>query len=161
MISPTTVTDFGYHYDGICPLPYEVAAREAAAAQAALRRANDRLSELASEAASTALDDDRTDEFRRRAETQEAAYTRARYAIAFAGASPTDYVDALARALAEAERRGMERERARYADLMTALAGLMCGADWNDGTHAQSHGYRAAVMRAYAAICAPAEGETP
>jgi hypothetical protein len=90
MISPRTATDFGYHYDGICPLPSEVAAREAAA-----------------------------------------------------------------------ERRGMERERARYADLMTALAGLMRGEDWNHGTHAQRHGYRAAVMRAYAAICAPAEGETP
>jgi hypothetical protein len=126
-----------------CLLPSEVAAREVAAAQE-MREAC-------------------VAECQRRAKTappigDDWGHSPAEAArlAKLTAALPLPVPGALDRALAEAERRGMERERARYAGLMSALAGLMCGEDWNHGTHAQRHGYRKAVTDAYAATTDPA-----
>jgi hypothetical protein len=145
---PDAMARFGYYYICPCLTPSEVAAREAAAAQEMMAKCR------AAVNWSATLEDESPEWWR----GHECGIA---WALARLAALPLPAPDALARALADAERRGMERERARYADLITALAGLMRGEDWNHGTHAQRYGYRAAVMRAYAEICAPAEGETP
>lgn len=41
----------------------------------------------------------------------------------------------------------------KYARLLDAARGLCFGEDWNNGTHARLHGYRAKLIAAVADLC--------
>lgn len=49
----------------------------------------------------------------------------------------------------------VEKLQARFADLLGAAHGLSYGEDWNDGTAAKTHGYRAKLLRAVAELMGP------